>query len=111
MGGTVTTSVNSGGFQTKTASANSTPTATSIWLNSTAFMLQSRQKYHNVITTTNRDNVRPHVERRVVECIANKGWKLLPHPPYSPTEVHTDYYVNWSLKNWQAKKVCDNFDN
>ncbi|KAL6724098.1 hypothetical protein ANCDUO_02238 [Ancylostoma duodenale] len=27
------------------------------------------------------DNARPHVERRVVESIAKKGWKLLPHPP------------------------------
>ncbi|GIY67349.1 hypothetical protein CDAR_254991 [Caerostris darwini] len=37
-------SVNSCEFQTKIESGNSASTAISIWLNSTAFMLQSRQK-------------------------------------------------------------------
>ncbi|KAF8785903.1 hypothetical protein HNY73_011395 [Argiope bruennichi] len=41
---TATMSVNSGGFQTKTASSNSILTAISIWLKSTAFTLQSRRK-------------------------------------------------------------------
>ncbi|CAJ0947632.1 unnamed protein product, partial [Mesorhabditis belari] len=52
----------------------------------------------------------PHVERRVIEFIANKGWDLLPHPPYSPTEAPTDYHVNRSLKNWQTNKVYDDLD-
>ncbi|KAK6735933.1 hypothetical protein RB195_018909 [Necator americanus] len=56
------------------------------------------------------DNARPHVERRVIESIANKGWDLLPHPPYSPTEAPTDYHVNHSLKNWQTNKVYDDLD-
>ncbi|GIX85740.1 uncharacterized protein CDAR_241881 [Caerostris darwini] len=56
-------------------------------------------------------NASPHVVRRVVECIINKGWELLPHPPYSLTEAPTDYHVNLSLKNWQASKVYDEFDN
>lgn len=56
------------------------------------------------------DNARPHVERRVVESIANKGWELLPHPPYSPTEAPTDYHVNRSLKNWQANKIYEGLD-
>lgn len=41
----------------------------------------------------------PHVEHRVVESFANKGWELLPHPPYSPTEAPMDYHINRSLKN------------
>jgi len=45
------------------------------------------------------DNAPPHIERRVVESIADKGWDLLPHPPYSPTEAPTDYHVNRSMKN------------
>ncbi|KAK6736822.1 hypothetical protein RB195_019488 [Necator americanus] len=56
------------------------------------------------------DNARPHVDRRVIESIANKGWDLLPHPPYSPTEAPTDYHVNRSLKNWQTNKVYDDLD-
>ncbi|KAF8770567.1 hypothetical protein HNY73_018077 [Argiope bruennichi] len=43
------------------------------------------------------DNERPHVGS-VVESIANKGWDLLPHLQYSPTEAPTDYYVKRSLK-------------
>jgi len=34
-------------------------------------------------------DARPHVERRVVESIVNKGWDLLPHPFYYPTEAPT----------------------
>ena len=56
------------------------------------------------------DNARFHMEHRVVESIDSKGWELLPHPPYSPTEATTDYHVNRLLKNWQAGKVYENFD-
>jgi predicted transcriptional regulator len=51
-----------------------------------------------------------HVERHVVESIASKGWDLLPHPPYSPTEAPTDYHVNRSLKNWQTNKIYNDLD-
>ncbi|GFQ65466.1 hypothetical protein TNCT_307911 [Trichonephila clavata] len=51
------------------------------------------------------DNARPHLERRVVNFIANKGWDLLPHPPYLPTEAPMDYHVYRSVKNWQMNKI------
>ncbi|GIY81772.1 hypothetical protein CDAR_512171 [Caerostris darwini] len=57
------------------------------------------------------DDARPLVERRVVECITNEGWELLPYPPYSPTEAPTDCHANRSLKHWPANKVYDDFDN
>src|SRR3954447_14380209 len=56
------------------------------------------------------DNARPHVEARVVESTADKGWELLEHPPYSPAEAPTDYHVNRSLKNWQTGEVYDDMD-
>lgn len=56
------------------------------------------------------DNVFPHIEH-YVDCIANKCWELLPHPPYSPTEAPTDYHVNQLLKNWQVNKVYADLDN
>ena len=47
----------------------------------------------------------------MIESITNKGWDLLPHPPYSPTEPPpTDYHVNRSLKNWQTGKIYANLD-
>uniref|UniRef100_A0A914CJS9 Mos1 transposase HTH domain-containing protein n=1 Tax=Acrobeloides nanus TaxID=290746 RepID=A0A914CJS9_9BILA len=46
----------------------------------------------------------------VIESIEEKGWDLLPHPPYSPTEATTDYHINRSLKNWMSNKVYDDLD-
>uniref|UniRef100_A0A914E1N8 Mos1 transposase HTH domain-containing protein n=1 Tax=Acrobeloides nanus TaxID=290746 RepID=A0A914E1N8_9BILA len=47
---------------------------------------------------------------RVIESIEEKGWNLLPHPPYSSTEAPTDYHINRSLKNWMSNKVYDDLD-
>ncbi|CAJ0917166.1 unnamed protein product, partial [Mesorhabditis belari] len=66
------------------------------------------RKKNNIVF--HHDNARPHVERHVVESIASKGWDLLPHPPYSPTEAPTDYHVNRSLKNWQTNKIYNDLD-
>uniref|UniRef100_A0A914D2L3 Mos1 transposase HTH domain-containing protein n=1 Tax=Acrobeloides nanus TaxID=290746 RepID=A0A914D2L3_9BILA len=63
---------------------------------------RQRKKNHIVF---HHDNARPHVEGRVVQSITDKGWDLLPHPPYSPT----DYHVNRSVKNWQSGKFFDDF--
>ncbi|KAK6729167.1 hypothetical protein RB195_006295 [Necator americanus] len=112
---------NNGESLTKMASGNSTSTATSIWLSLIVLTLQSRRKDRakkNHIAF-HHDNARPHVERRVIESIANKGWDLLPHPPYSPTEAPTDYHINRcyddlddlvaDVKAWIASKNRDFF--
>ena len=56
------------------------------------------------------DNPRPHIEHRVVESTDSMGWELVPYPPYSLTEAPTYFHVNRSLKNWQACKIYENFD-
>jgi hypothetical protein len=56
------------------------------------------------------DNVRSHVEGRVVQSINDKGWGLLEHRPYSLTEAPTDYHVDRWLKNWQIGKVYNDLD-
>ncbi|CAF0955466.1 unnamed protein product, partial [Didymodactylos carnosus] len=66
-----------------------------------------RKKNHIVF---HHDNARPHVEHRVIQSINDKGWELLEHSPYAPTEAPTDYHVNCSLKNWQTGKVYDGLD-
>ena len=73
-----------------------------------AIQARRPRKKNNIVF--HHDNARPHVERRVVESIASKGWDLLPHPPYSPTEAPTDYHVNRSLKNWQTNKIYNDLD-
>uniref|UniRef100_A0A914D4J8 Transposase n=1 Tax=Acrobeloides nanus TaxID=290746 RepID=A0A914D4J8_9BILA len=66
-----------------------------------------RKKNHIVF---HHDNAKPHVEHRVFESIEDKGWDLLPHPPYSPTEAPSDYHVNRLLKNWMVGKVYDDLN-
>uniref|UniRef100_A0A914DTM5 Histone-lysine N-methyltransferase SETMAR n=1 Tax=Acrobeloides nanus TaxID=290746 RepID=A0A914DTM5_9BILA len=44
--------------------------------------------------------------RRVVQSINDKGWNLLQHPPYSPTEAPTNYHV----KNCQIGKIYNDLD-
>ena len=45
-----------------------------------------------------------------VESIEERGWDLLPHPPYSPTEAPSNYPVNRPLKNWMSNKVYEDLD-
>lgn len=85
--------MSSGEFQTKTTIQHQQRRL----FNLTAFTLPSKQKDRIVF---HHDNARLHVECRVVEFITNKIRDLFPYPPYSPTEVPTDYYINRSLKNW-----------
>jgi transposase len=66
-----------------------------------------RKKNHVVF---HHDDAQPHVEERVVQSINDKGWGLLKHPPYSPTEAPTEYHVNRSLKNWKMGKVYNDSD-
>lgn len=56
------------------------------------------------------DMARPHFKRPSVGSIAEKGWNLLPYPPYSPTEAPKDYHANSSFKNWHRNKIYDNLD-
>ena len=78
--------INSGGLQTKNAVGSSTLKVTSIWLSLTALTLQSIQNNHIVI---HHNNACPHVEYCGIKSITNKGWALLPHPPYSLTKAPT----------------------
>ena len=73
-----------------------------------AIQAKRSRKKNNIVF--HHDNARPHVEARVIESVEEKGWDLLPHPPYSPTEAPTDYHINRSLKNWMSNKVYDDLD-
>ena len=73
-----------------------------------AIQVKRPRKKNNIVF--HHDNAKPYVEERVIESIEEKGWDLLPHPPYSPTEAATDYHVNRSLKNWMSNKVYEDLD-
>ena len=54
------------------------------------------------------DNAKPHVSKIVTEKIAEFGWELLPHPPYSPDLAPSGYHLFRSLSNYLRGK---NFKN
>jgi histone-lysine N-methyltransferase SETMAR len=46
------------------------------------------------------DNATPHTALITKEKIAQFGWTVMPHPPYSPDLAPTDYKAFQSLQNW-----------
>lgn len=40
-----------------------------------------------------QDNARPHVAKSVKAELATFGWRIIPHPPYSPDLAPTDYWL------------------
>ena len=44
------------------------------------------------------DIARPHTSRHTTEEIVKIGWKVLPHPPYSPDLAPSDFHLFGPLK-------------
>lgn len=55
-----------------------------------------------------QDNARPHTAQLTQQKIANLGWELLPHPPYSPDLSPSDFQAFLSLSNWLRGKTFAN---
>ena len=49
------------------------------------------------------DNVRPHAALGTRQKIAEVGWEILSHPPYSSDIAPSDYHLFLSLQNFLAK--------
>ena len=73
-------------------------------------LLDAVEEDESLNIVIHHDNSRPHVEARVIESIKEKGWDLLQHPLYFPSEAPTDYHINRSLNNWLSNKVYDDKD-
>ena len=56
---------------------------------------QYEQRHEKVILQ--HDNARPHVAKPVKTYLETLKWEVLPHPPYSPDIVPSDYYL---FRSW-----------
>jgi [histone H3]-lysine36 N-dimethyltransferase SETMAR len=54
------------------------------------------------------DNARPHIEAITNDQIEALEWKKLPHPPYSPDLVPSDYHLFRSLQHFLKGKSFNN---
>ena len=46
------------------------------------------------------DNARPHTANATTAAIVEKGWTILPHPPYSPDLAPSDFHMFGPLKDY-----------
>lgn len=53
------------------------------------------------------DNARPHIAKVTRLKLLELGWKVIPHPPYSPDLAPTDYALFRSLSNALNEKKFD----
>lgn len=56
------------------------------------------------------DNARPHVANKTAQKLAEFGWEILPHPPYSPDIAPSDYHLFRLLKNFLDGNEYTNFE-
>ena len=54
------------------------------------------------------DNARPHAALGTCQKIAELGWEILLHPPYSPDLAPSDYHLFLSLQNFLSGKKFKN---
>src|SRR6476619_7374733 len=45
-------------------------------------------------------NARPHTANATTSAIVEKGWTILPHPPYSPDLAPSDFHIFGPLKDY-----------
>ena len=45
------------------------------------------------------DNARTHTGLKTMEHIVNYGWTVVPHPPYSPDLVPSDFHLFGPMKD------------
>jgi histone-lysine N-methyltransferase SETMAR len=69
-------------------------------VNNAIRVLRGMERWHGPVFFQ-QDNARPHVSGQTLHHIKETlGWRLVPHPPYSPDLAPSDYHLFQSLKNF-----------
>jgi len=55
-----------------------------------------------------QDNAKPHTARLTRDKLAEMGWEVLPHLPYSPDISPTDFHLFRGLEHWIRGKKFEN---
>ena len=56
------------------------------------------------------DNSRPHTAKTTSDALNSLGWKVLPHPDYSPDLAPSDFYLFRSLQNYLVDSHFKTFE-
>lgn len=56
------------------------------------------------------DNAPSHTAKAVEATISELGWELLPHPPYSPDLVPSDYHLFSSMAHALSQEHFNNYE-
>lgn len=69
-----------------------------------------KDKLDNIYTKVYflHDNAKPHIAKITTKKLVDLGWKVLPHPPYSPDLAPADYHLYRSLNNYFKGKIFKN---
>lgn len=66
-------------------------------------IIEKRQKFATLHESIifHHDNGRPHIEKPVENCLVNRCWEVLPHPPYNP-----NFDDGYEKLAWMESKNC-----
>ena len=56
------------------------------------------------------DNARPHVVKVVKETLETHNWYVLPHPPYSPDIIPSDYHLFRSMAHGLVEQHSNSYE-
>lgn len=66
-----------------------------------------RPQLQGKLIRLHHDNAKPHTALMTQEKIRKLGWKIVPHPPYSPDLAPSDFYLFGRLKAHLRGKTFD----
>ena len=67
-----------------------------------------RQSLVNRMGSIPHDNTRPHITQAMLQKLNKMGYEVLPHPPYLPNLLPTNYHIFKQINNFLQGKCFYN---